>query len=86
MQYDSKVVNRMKRIEGQIRGLIKMMEDEKDCRDVVTQISAARSALDRTAALIVAQNLQACLLEEVQDGESKEDIINEAVQLLVRSR
>lgn len=86
MQYDPKVINRMKRIEGQIRGLIKMMEEGKDCREVVTQMSAARSAIDRTAALIVAQNLEQCIIEEQKSVESREDIIKEAVQLLVKSR
>lgn len=86
MQYDKKLVNRMKRIEGQVRGLINMMEEEKDCREVVTQMTAARSALDRTAALIVAQNLEQCIIDEAKAGESREDIINEAVQLLVKSR
>lgn len=86
MKYDDSVKNRMKRIEGQIRGLLKMMEEEKDCRDVVTQMSAARNALDRTAALIVSTNLEQCIREEKKDGESSEDLIKEAVSLLVKSR
>ncbi|MFP3422338.1 metal-sensing transcriptional repressor, partial [Bacillus sp. SIMBA_161] len=40
--YDAKVLNRMKRVEGQIRAIIRMMEEGKECRDVVTQLSAAR--------------------------------------------
>lgn len=84
MDYDIKVINRMKRIEGQIKGILKMMEEEKDCRAVVTQITAARSALDRTAALIVSTNLEACIREE-KDGNS-EELIKEAVNLLVKSR
>lgn len=86
MDYDKKLVNRMKRIEGQVKGVINMMEEEKECRDVVTQMSAIRSALDRTAALIVAENLKQCILEEKQDGETEEDLIQEAVNLLVKSR
>jgi len=86
MQYDAQVKNRMKRIEGQIRGLIKMMEEEKDCRDVVTQMSAAKSALDRTAALIVSSNLEKCIREERENGENAEELIEEAVNLLVKSR
>jgi DNA-binding FrmR family transcriptional regulator len=85
MKYDAKVKNRLKRIEGQVKGLIKMMEDEKDCRDVVTQMSAAKSALDRTAALIVSTNLEQCIREEKQD-EDAEALIKEAVNLLVKSR
>lgn len=86
MKYDDKVKNRMKRIEGQIRGVLKMMEEDKDCKDVVIQLSAAKTALDRTSALIVSKNLEQCIREEQANGESAEAVINEAVNLLVRSR
>ncbi|WP_058308027.1 metal-sensitive transcriptional regulator [Gracilibacillus massiliensis] len=86
MEYDTQVKNRMKRIEGQVRGLIKMMDEGKECRDVVTQMSAVRSALDRTAALVVSSNLEKCIREEKETGESSEDLIKEAVNLLVKSR
>lgn len=86
MKYDDKVKNRMKRVEGQIRGALKMMEEEKDCKDVVTQLSAAKTALDRTSALIVSKNLEQCIREELANGKSAEALINEAVNLLVRSR
>ncbi|MBS7345477.1 MAG: metal-sensing transcriptional repressor, partial [Caryophanon sp.] len=48
MQYDAKVTARMKKIEGQLRGVLRMMEEEKDCKEVITQLSAIRSAVDRT--------------------------------------
>ncbi|WP_337020454.1 metal-sensitive transcriptional regulator [Oceanobacillus massiliensis] len=86
MKYDDKVKNRVKRLEGQIRGVLKMMEEEKDCKAVVTQLSAAKTALDRTSALIVSKNLEQCIREEHANGESAEAVINEAVNLLVRSR
>lgn len=87
MKYDDKVQNRVKRIEGQVRGLVKMMEEEKDCRDVVSQMTAVRNAMDRTAALIVSTNLEQCIREEQQNGgKNSEDLIKEAVNLLVKSR
>ncbi len=86
MEYDKQMKNRMKRIEGQVRGILKMMDEEKDCRSVVSQLSAARTALDRTAALIVSTNLEQCIREEQESGESSEDVIKEAVNLLVKSR
>ncbi|MBM7573263.1 metal-sensitive transcriptional regulator [Aquibacillus albus] len=86
MEYNAQMKNRVKRIEGQVRGLLRMMEEQKDCRDVVTQMSAVRSALDRTAALIVSTNLEQCIRDEKQAGESSEDLIKEAVNLLVKSR
>ncbi|MFU0788875.1 metal-sensitive transcriptional regulator [Cerasibacillus sp. JNUCC 74] len=84
MKYDSRVKNRMKRIEGQVKGILRMMEEEKDCRDVVMQLSAVKSALDRTSALVVSKNLEICIRQA--DGENAEELINEAVNLLVKSR
>lgn len=86
MNYDEKVQNRVKRIEGQVRGLLKMMEDEKECKDVVSQMTAVRNAVDRTAALIVSTNLAQCIREEEDSGNSSDDLIKEAVNLLVKSR
>jgi len=86
LEYDKKMVHRLKRVEGQVRAILRMMEEKKDCRDVVTQISAARNALDRTAALIVSTNLEQCIREQQEKGQDSEDLILEAVNLLVKSR
>ena len=61
MDYDTQVKNRVKRIEGQLRGILKMMEENKECKDVVTQLSATRSAIDRTIGVIVSSNLIDCV-------------------------
>ncbi|MBT2582712.1 metal-sensitive transcriptional regulator [Planococcus sp. ISL-109] len=86
MDYDKKVENRLKRIEGQLRGVIKMVEADGECRDVVTQLSAVRSAVDRTIGVIVSENLQACVRDSLEKGENTEDVVKEAVELLVKSR
>lgn len=86
MEYDKKIIHRLNRIEGQVRGILKMMEEGKDCRDVVTQMSAARNALDRTTALVVGMNLEKCIRDEHKKGTDSEELIKEAVQLLVKSR
>lgn len=86
MEYDDKVKNRMRRIEGQVRGIIRMMEEEKDCKDLVVQMSAVRSALDRAIAVIVSSNLEACVREQIDKGESTDELIKEAVNLLVKSQ
>ncbi|PIC79312.1 cytoplasmic protein [Sporosarcina sp. P18a] len=87
MEYDDKVKNRLKRLEGQIKGVLRMMEEGKDCKEVITQLSASRSAIDRTIGVIVSSNLIACIenLDEA-DERTHESIINEAVDLLVKSR
>ena len=82
--YEKKVKNRLKRSEGQIRGVLNMMEEEKDCKDVVTQLSAIRTSIDRAIGLIVAENLAQCLREE-SDEENSESI-QEAINLIVKTR
>lgn len=88
MEYDTKIVNRLKRIEGQVRGVLRMIEAQDDCKDVITQLSASRSAIDRTIGLIVSTNLISCMEDEELSGspEAKEALVKEAVDLLVKSR
>ncbi|MGP4076802.1 metal-sensitive transcriptional regulator [Halobacillus sp. K22] len=85
MEYNEAMKNRVKRLEGQLRGVLRMMEENKDCKDVITQLSASRSALERTIGLVVSSNLVECI-QESSDSQNTEDSINEAVQLLVKSR
>lgn len=85
MKYDKQLTNRLKRVEGQIRGLIRMMEEDKACRDVVTQMSAVRNAVDKTIGLVVSENLQQCLINPTSD-EDKDQLIQEAMDLLIKSR
>jgi len=86
MEYPQDMKNRLKRVEGQVRGILRMMEEDKECKDVITQLSAARSAIDRAIGYVVAKNLEHCIREQAEKGESAEDVINEAVQMIVKSR
>lgn len=87
MDYNDQIKNRVKRIEGQLRGILRLMEEDKDCKDVIIQLSAARTAIDRTIGVIVSSNLVECVkkAEETHD-RSAEELIKEAVDLLVKSR
>ncbi|WP_227939485.1 metal-sensitive transcriptional regulator [Alkalihalobacillus deserti] len=86
MKYNDQMKNRVKRVEGQVRALLRMMEEEKDCKDLVAQMSAARNALDRTIGLVVSTNLEQCVRDQIDKGEDTEVLIQEAVNLLVKSR
>ncbi|WAA12995.1 metal-sensitive transcriptional regulator [Fervidibacillus halotolerans] len=86
MEYSQDVINRLKRMEGQIRGIIRMMEKGNDCKNVVTQLSAVRSAVDRAIGLVVAKNLEACIREAQEKGATSENAIKEAVDMIVKSR
>lgn len=86
MKYDNQSKNRIKRIEGQLRGILKMMEEDKDCKDVITQLSATRTAIDRTIGVIVSSNLVECVREANENGIEADELVKEAVNLLVKSR
>jgi DNA-binding FrmR family transcriptional regulator len=61
------VINRIKRAQGQLAGVLKMLEEGRECEDVVTQLAAVSKALDRAGFAIVASGLQQCL--RAGDGE-----------------
>ncbi|HWQ27354.1 MAG TPA: metal-sensitive transcriptional regulator [Chlorobaculum sp.] len=67
------VILRLKKVNGQIQGLIRMIEGEEECEKVVTQFQAAKAALDNTFSLVLNRNLKKCLSR--QDSESVERII-----------
>lgn len=64
------VINRIKRASGQLEGVLRMLEDGRECEDVVTQLAAVSRALDRAGFAIVASGLQHCL----SDGAGLESI------------
>ncbi|MEB8126416.1 metal-sensitive transcriptional regulator [Staphylococcus succinus] len=86
MNYDKKMINRINRIQGQLNGVIKMMEEEKDCREVITQLSASKSSIQRLMGIIVSENLIECVKLAEENNESSQELINEAVDLLVKSK
>ncbi|WP_336788511.1 metal-sensitive transcriptional regulator [Paenibacillus sp. MMO-177] len=84
--YTNEMKTRLKRIEGQIRGVLRLMDEGKSCKEVVSQLSAVRNASDKAIAQIVAENLQYCLLEEQAAGRDGNKLVQEAIELLVKSR
>ena len=64
------VINRIKRAQGQLGGVLRMLEEGRECEDVVTQLAAVSRALDRAGFAIVATGLQQCLT----DGEAVDSL------------
>lgn len=86
MEYDKQVQNRLRRIEGQLKGVLRMVEQNDDCQDVVMQLSAVRSAVDRAIGVVVSENLEQCVRNSIDKGESTDQLVKDAVSLLVKSR
>jgi len=62
------VVNRIKRAQGQLAGVVRMLEEGRECEDVVTQLAAVSKALDKAGFAIVATGLQQCIAEGGADS------------------
>jgi DNA-binding FrmR family transcriptional regulator len=58
----SEILTRLRRVEGQIRGIQRMIEEQRDCEAIVTQLLAARAALDKTGMLIMGKHIERCLI------------------------
>jgi len=70
------VLNRLRRAHGQLAGVIAMIEDGRDCQDVITQLAAVSRALDRAGFKIVASGMRQCLTCEGEPEMSEEQIEN----------
>jgi DNA-binding FrmR family transcriptional regulator len=57
----NEVIRRLRRVEGQIGGIIRMLEDQRECADIVTQLAAASRALDRAGFRLLASGMRQCL-------------------------
>jgi len=79
---------RLKRIEGQIRGVQKMVDEERYCIDVLTQVGAVKAALDAVALLLLQDHTKHCVVEAIQAGDGSEKVreLSEAVERLVKGR
>ncbi len=80
---------RLRRIEGQARGLQRMVEEEKYCIDILTQVSAMTRALQSVALGLLDEHLAHCVVDAVREGGSEADIklkeASDAIARLVRS-
>lgn len=75
-----KLLNRLRRIDGQVRGLERMVESDAYCPDILVQASAVNSAMNGFCKELLAEHLRSCVVEDIKDG--REDTIDELVELL----
>lgn len=75
------LVNRLKRLEGQIRGLQSMLEAGKPCDEVLTQVMAAKSALNQIGLRIIGHSMKTCLADGTR---SREEMIDEALEVFLK--
>ncbi len=75
------LISRLNRIEGQVRGIKNMIEEDKYCVDVLIQIAAAKSALNSLGAIMLESHIQGCVKDAINSGRGTE-IINELADVI----
>lgn len=80
------VRKRLKRIEGQVRGIDKMIADGRDCESLITQLAAVRSAIESVGALMLNNYMKLCFRREEDSDESNVDSLARAVAIWGRVR
>ena len=83
---NSKYITRLKRSEGQLRGIQKMIEEERDCIDIITQLSAVRSSVDRVIELLITENLMECINNPLQNPDEQKEKIEKAIKYIVKRK
>ncbi len=78
------ILNRLKRVEGQIRGVQKMVAEERDCQDIFQQLTAVKSALNGVSTLFLKEYVSDCVnhLSNNPDQNIKDDLIKDLVNLV----
>ncbi len=76
------LMNRLKRIEGQVRGVEKMLENDAYCPDILIQVSAINSALNSFNKVLLASHMKSCVVNDIRAG--KDEVVDELVDTLQR--
>ena len=85
MKTDKKdILNRLKRAEGQLRGIQKMINEEQECIDIVTQLTAVRSSINRTIGIVIANKINQVIGEPVQDPELQEEKLAKVIEMIIK--
>jgi DNA-binding FrmR family transcriptional regulator len=87
-EHDPKLLNRLHRIEGQVRGITRMVTEGRYCIDILTQLQAVRAALGKVETAILQDHLGKCIEGAITSGDSADQRakVNELIHLLERSR
>lgn len=84
MEDKKTILNRLNRLEGQIRGINKMVSDERDCQDIVIQLSAVKAGADKIMTMLVMDNLLQTV--KTEDETVQRDKVEAALKLIFKSK
>ncbi|MDP8950834.1 MAG: metal-sensitive transcriptional regulator [Actinomycetota bacterium] len=79
-----KIQNRLKRIEGQVRGVQRMVDEEVYCVDILTQVSSIVSAIEKVGAVLLKDHVEHCVRESIEKGEDADEKVKELTEAVER--
>ena len=84
-KHRKKVIDRLSRIEGHVKGIKRMVEEDRSCPDLLHQIAAVKAALNKTGELILEDHIESCMVDAVNSGTTKEYVreMKEAISKLL---
>lgn len=77
------LLKRLKRIEGQVKGIQKMIEDDRYCNDILVQIAAVRSAINKVGGLVLENHLKGCIKTSLSNNP-EDEVIDELINTMVK--
>lgn len=78
------IINRLRRIEGQVKGIENMVENGKYCGDILVQIAAARAALNKVGGIILENHMTECLKTYLSDKDADDEMLDELVDIIIK--
>lgn len=79
-----KILTRLKTVKGHVAAVERMVEDGKSCEEVLHQLIAIKSAVQKVSVVIAQQYANICLVEAMEQGEDKKEVMNKAVETLMK--
>ncbi len=75
---------RLRRIEGQLRGIQRMLEEDRECAEVLTQLMAARSSIDQVGLMLMETHIESCLLKDLKADPARLQELRETLKMWAR--
>jgi DNA-binding FrmR family transcriptional regulator len=79
-----KILTRLKTVRGHISGVERMIEEDKSCEEILLQLVAIRSAVHKTSVIVAQRYANCCLIEAIDQGEERRDVMNKAIETLMK--
>ncbi len=80
----ARLINRLRRVEGQSRGLQRMIEQGRPCEEVFTQLAATKAALDRVGVILISMKMRECLNEETSAPIASSEAVEKALEAFLK--